>query len=169
MDSGGINWNNGPEPENFLSSLVKEKRSVTFTENSHWLVNLQTGSYLAKRYVSTSFGETQTLRHPLRLRTRNKEDKNESFGCPVAFFEILAILLWYFLFYLINATYGYSFSLMGQLLNLVQPTFFLNKFSFYQDRPTTLFQQKPCSYVGNCALQKHHYHGLQLSFPGYTT
>nr|POF14424.1 phosphoglycerate kinase [Quercus suber] len=55
---------------------------------------------------------------------------------------------------------------MGQLLNLVQPTFFLNKFNFYKDRPTTLFQQKPCSYVGNCALQKHHYHGLQLSFPG---
>ncbi|XP_030926847.1 uncharacterized protein LOC115953360 isoform X3 [Quercus lobata] len=55
---------------------------------------------------------------------------------------------------------------MGQLLNLVQPTFFLNKFSFYKDRPTTLFQQKQCSYVGNCALQKHHYHGLQLSFPG---
>ena len=42
---------------------------------------------------------------------------------------------------------------MGQLMNLVQQTFFLNKFSFF-DRPTLLQLQK--------------YHVLQLSFQGYT-
>ena len=57
-----------------MSSLVKEKE-VLRSHGSHCLVNLQTGSYLAKRNVSTSFGETQTLRHPLRLRTRNKKIK----------------------------------------------------------------------------------------------
>ncbi|KAE8099634.1 hypothetical protein FH972_017599 [Carpinus fangiana] len=52
---------------------------------------------------------------------------------------------------------------MGQLLNLVQATFFLNKFSFC-DGPK-LLGQKSCSYVGNSA-QLQIYHGLQLPLKG---
>ncbi|XP_059462850.1 uncharacterized protein LOC132191776 isoform X1 [Corylus avellana] len=52
---------------------------------------------------------------------------------------------------------------MGQLLNLVQATFFLNKFSFC-DGPK-LLRQKSCSYVANYA-QLQIYHGLQLPLKG---
>ena len=60
--------------KNFVK-FGKRKKKCYVHNGSHCLVNLQTGSYLAKRNVSTSFVETQTLRHPLRLRTRNKKIK----------------------------------------------------------------------------------------------
>jgi len=54
-----------------MLGLVKKKKKCYVDNGTHCFVNLQTGSYLAKRNVSTSSSETQTLRHPLLLRTRN--------------------------------------------------------------------------------------------------
>lgn len=72
---------------------------------------------------------------------------------------------------LFNAIYSSNLAkggkrVMGQLLNLVQATFFLNKFSFC-DGPK-LLRQKSCSYVANYA-QLQIYHGLQLPLKGHRT
>jgi hypothetical protein len=97
------------------------------------------------------------------------------------FIHILAALFFFFVcvcvcvcvgfLILFNAIYSSNLAkgvkrVMGQLLNLVQATFFLNKFSFY-DRPK-LFRQKSCSYVGNYA-QLQMYQGLQLPLQGHRT
>lgn len=85
------------------------------------------------------------------------------------FIHILAFYAGFLI--LFNAIYSSNLAkggkrVMGQLLNLVQATFFLNKFSFY-DGPK-LLRQKSCSYVGNYA-QLQIYHGLQLPLQGHRT